>query len=69
MRTLLAEVVGDRDHSLVVEEIGGGPGDDFDVGSVVDACMTPPFLVDRRVVVVRDAGRISPPTRRDWSRW
>ncbi len=58
VRTLLAEVVGDRDHSLVVEELGGGPGDDFDAGSVVDACMTPPFLVDRRVVVVRDAGRI-----------
>jgi hypothetical protein len=26
VRALLAEVVGDRDHSLVVEEIGGGPG-------------------------------------------
>ena len=56
--TLLAEVVGDRDHSLVVEEIGGGPGDDINVGAVVDACLTPPFLIDRRVVVVRDAGRL-----------
>ena len=58
MRTLLAEVVGDRDHSLAVEEIGGGPGDDINVGAVVDACLTPPFLIDRRVVVVREAGRL-----------
>ena len=34
-----------------------GPGvDQFDVGAVIDACTTPPFLVDRRVVVVREAG-------------
>lgn len=58
VRTLLVEVVGDRDHSLVVEEVGGGPGDDINVGAVVDACLTPPFLVDRRVVVVREAGRL-----------
>jgi DNA polymerase III subunit delta len=58
VRTLLAEVVGDRDHSLAVEEIGGGPGDDINVGEVVDACLTPPFLIDRRVVVVRDVGRL-----------
>jgi DNA polymerase III subunit delta len=58
VRTLLAEVVGDRDHSLVVEEIGGGAGDDINVGAVVDACLTPPFLIDRRVVVVREAGRL-----------
>ncbi|MGO8824964.1 MAG: DNA polymerase III subunit delta [Acidimicrobiales bacterium] len=58
VRTLLAEVVGDLDHALVVEEIGGGPGDELSVGAVVDACLTPPFLVDRRVVVVREAGRL-----------
>ena len=51
-------VVGDGDHALVVEEIGGGAGDDLNVGAVVDACLTPPFLVDRRVVVVREAGRL-----------
>ena len=28
------------------------------MGAVVDACLTPPFLVDRRVVVVREAGRL-----------
>jgi DNA polymerase III subunit delta len=58
VRALLAEVVGDRDHALVVEEIGGGPGDDVNVGAVVDACLTPPFLIDRRVVIVREAGRL-----------
>jgi DNA polymerase-3 subunit delta len=58
VRTLLAEVVGERDHNLVVEEVGGGPGDDINVGAIVDACLTPPFLIDRRVVVVREAGRL-----------
>ncbi len=58
VRALLAEVVGDLDHALVVEEIGGGPGEELGVGAVVDACLTPPFLVDRRVVVVREAGRL-----------
>jgi len=58
VRALLNEVVGDHDHALVVEEIGGGPGEELSVGAVVDACLTPPFLVDRRVVVVREAGRL-----------
>jgi len=57
VRALLAEVVGERDRALVVEEIGGG-GDDVNVGAVVDACLTPPFLIDLRVVVVREAGRL-----------
>ncbi len=58
VRGLLDEVVGDGDHALIVEEIGGGPGDELSVGAVVDACLTPPFLVDRRVVVVREVGRL-----------
>jgi DNA polymerase III subunit delta len=57
VRTLLAAVVGDRDHALVVEDIGGA-GEEINVGAVVDACLTPPFLIDQRVVVVRDAGRL-----------
>jgi DNA polymerase-3 subunit delta len=40
-----------------VEEHGAG-GLDIEVDRVVDALTTPPFLVDRRVVVVRDAGRL-----------
>ncbi len=58
VRGLIDDVVGDGDHALVVEEVGGGAGDELNVGAVVDACLTPPFLVDRRVVVVREAGRI-----------
>jgi DNA polymerase-3 subunit delta len=57
VRALVAELVGDLDHALVVEEVGAG-GEELNVGAVVDACLTPPFLVDRRVVVVRDAGRL-----------
>jgi DNA polymerase-3 subunit delta len=58
VRTLLDDVVGERDHALVVEELGGAAGDELDVGAVVDACLTPPFLIDRRVIVVREAGRL-----------
>ncbi|HLG67380.1 MAG TPA: DNA polymerase III subunit delta [Acidimicrobiales bacterium] len=58
-RALVARLVAGRDPALVVEEHGNPPGDDLDVGAVVDACTTPPFLGDRRVVVVRDAGRLT----------
>jgi DNA polymerase III subunit delta len=57
VHALVSELVGDLEHALVVEELGGG-GEDLNVGAIVDACLTPPFLVDRRVVVVRDAGRL-----------
>ncbi len=53
---LIEQLVGDRDPSLVVEEFPATA--ELDAGAVVDACTTPPFLVDRRVVVVRDAGRL-----------
>jgi DNA polymerase-3 subunit delta len=56
-RRLVDGLVGERDPALVVEE--HGTGEELDAGAVVDACTTPPFLVDRRVVVVRDAGRLS----------
>jgi DNA polymerase III subunit delta len=58
VRDLLTKLVGDEDHSMVVEEHGTAGGDDVDVGAVVDALTTPPFLTSRRVVVVRDAGRL-----------
>ncbi len=56
LRHLVDELVDGRDRSLVVEDMGG---DDLDLAAVVDACQTPPFLADRRVVVVRDIGRFS----------
>jgi len=58
-RALIEELVGEGDAALTVEEFGGPAVDEVDVGAVVDACTTPPFLVDRRVVVVRDAGRLA----------
>lgn len=59
VRTLTQQLLGDRDPALVLEEHGGPAADDLDVGAIVDAFTTPPFLVDRRIVVVRDAGRLS----------
>lgn len=56
-RGLIDTLVGDREPSFVVEEHGAS-GEDLDVKAVIDACLTPSFLGDRRVVVVRDAGRI-----------
>jgi DNA polymerase-3 subunit delta len=55
---VVAELAGDHDPAMVVEEHGGAGADDMDVGAVVDALTTPPFLTDRRIVVVRDAGRL-----------
>jgi DNA polymerase-3 subunit delta len=54
---VLADVLQGRDPATAVEEHGAG-GLDIDVDGVIDALTTPPFLVDRRVVVVRDAGRL-----------
>jgi DNA polymerase-3 subunit delta len=47
-------LVGDRDRALTVEEL---VGDDYELAAGVDAAQTPPFLTDRRVVVVRDLSR------------
>lgn len=46
--TLLAELAPDP---FSLEDFSG---EAYDVGAVVDACNTPPFLADRRVVVARD---------------
>ncbi len=56
---LCEELVGDGDPSLMVEEFGGPGADQFEVGAVIDACTTPPFLVERRIVVVREAGQLN----------
>jgi DNA polymerase-3 subunit delta len=57
---LTERLVGGGDPSLMVEEFGGPGIEPFDVGAVIDACTTPPFLVERRVVVVRDIGQLTP---------
>lgn len=51
-RALVSELVGGDDPSLALEDRGG----DADLAAVADACRTPPFLANRRVVVVRDVG-------------
>jgi DNA polymerase-3 subunit delta len=62
--TLVKALVGDGDRGLMVEELTidqhVGPDDQgYDIGPVVDAAQTPPFLTDRRVVVARHAGVFS----------
>jgi DNA polymerase III subunit delta len=52
-------LVEGRDPATCVEEHGPAGADDLDVARLVDAMTTPPFLLDRRVVVVRDAGRLT----------
>jgi len=53
------ELLDGRDPSVCVEELGAAGGDELDLARLVDALTTPPFLVDLRIVVVRDAGRLS----------
>lgn len=59
VQDLLETLVKERDAAMVVEEHGSPGGEDLDVGLVIDALTTPPMLADRRVVVLRDAGRLS----------
>ncbi len=53
-RTVVRELVGDGDHDLLVE---GFDGDDYELGAVLGAAVTPPFLTDRRIVVARGVER------------
>src|SRR5438045_2771050 len=48
--------VGGGDRSLMVDEFDG---EDYELGGVVDAAQTPPFLASRRIVVARDVGRFN----------
>lgn len=53
------ELIGDADRSLVLEELTESNyqhDDAVDLRSLVDACGTPPFLTDYRVVVGREMG-------------
>ncbi len=53
---LVANLVGDGDRSLLVDEFTGA---DYELAAVVDAAQTMPFLTDRRIVVARNVGRFS----------
>ncbi|HEX4979963.1 MAG TPA: DNA polymerase III subunit delta, partial [Acidimicrobiales bacterium] len=59
VRELVASLVPTDDQALAVEDITLQPGDEQRIAAVLDACLTPPFLSDRRVVVVRNAGAIT----------
>lgn len=52
VRRLVAELSGG--DSMAVEEL---TGDDATAAAIADACSTPPFLAERRVVVAREVGR------------
>lgn len=59
LRTLLTEVLADEDDpGLATEDLTIGTEGDapVSVAQVLDACLTPPFLTESRVVVVRNAG-------------
>lgn len=47
------------DGGLAVEDIPLNAGDEQRVAAVLDACLTPPFLTQRRIVVVRQAGLLT----------
>jgi DNA polymerase-3 subunit delta len=53
-RATIDELVGPADRAMVLEDLSG---DEVDLAAVADAAATPPFLADRRVLVVRDIGR------------
>jgi len=51
---IVHELVGDEDRAFAVDELDG---EEYEVGAVVDAAQTPPFLTSKRVVVARGLGR------------
>jgi DNA polymerase-3 subunit delta len=53
---LVNELVGGAERSLALEDFSA---EELDVAPVAAACQTPPFLADRRVVVLREAGRFN----------
>lgn len=56
LNALTERLLDGTDPSMALEEHGG---DELDWSLVADACRTPPFLAERRVVVVRDVGAYS----------
>src|SRR4051812_15673082 len=60
---LVHSLVGSGDRSLMVDELDASRYEldscGYQVGPLVDAAQTPPFLTDRRVVVGRHAGVFS----------
>ncbi len=59
VRSLVSDLVGDEDASLAVEDLDLDANADDRLGALLDACLTPPFLTSRRVVLARNAGVLS----------
>lgn len=58
-RALIAGILGQEDPGLALEEFVFEAGETPAVGPLLDACLTPPFLTDLRVVVGRNAGLLT----------
>lgn len=56
VKGVVDEQLGGEDRGLAVEDYSG---EEVDLSAVADACRTPPFLVGRRIVIVRDVGQWS----------
>lgn len=67
---LVDRIVGDGDHAMMVDDVSlpppssaGDRGDEVEladaVGAAISSAATPPFLTDRRVVVVRHCALLS----------
>lgn len=57
VRNLTAGLVSEGDDAgLATEEIDLEAHDDHGVGALLDACLTPPFLTERRIVLAEPAG-------------
>lgn len=52
LTSLVAELVGDEDRTLLVDEVVFDDKSE-QIGPLIDAASTPPFLTDRRIVVGR----------------
>jgi DNA polymerase III subunit delta len=54
---LVHRLVGDGDRALMVDDLDAEP-EGFEVRTAVEAAQTPPFLTERRIVVVRNVGSL-----------
>ena len=59
LHQLIDSLLGNDDHSLAVEDLALQAGDDQRLPALLDACLTPPFLTERRIVVARSAGALT----------
>jgi DNA polymerase III subunit delta len=58
VRDLIRAAADGEDLSLGLDDVGGG-GEEYDVAVAVDAAQTPPMFTTKRVVVVREIGKLN----------